>query len=84
MESVEPVLTVKSVYRSVDWYCNFLGFTADFLNEELGEENSLNYAVLRNGNAGIHLGLESDTGFWPETEDVISSLGSLTSCITGL
>ena len=62
MESVEPVLTVKSVYRSVDWYCNFLGFTADFLNEELGEENSLNYAVLRNGNAGIHLGLESDMG----------------------
>ena len=62
MESVEPVLTVKSVYRSVDWYCNFLGFTAGFLNEESGEENSLNYAVLRNGNAGIHLGLERDMG----------------------
>ena len=84
MESVEPVLTVKSVYRSVDWYGNFLGFTADFLNEELGEENSLNYAVLRNRNAGIHLGLERDMGFWRETEDVISSLGSLTSCIPGL
>ena len=62
VESVEPVLTVKSVYRSVDWYCNFLGFTADFLNEESGEENSLNYTVLRNGNAGIHLGLERDMG----------------------
>ena len=29
------------------------------MNEESGEENSLNYAVLRNG---IHLGLERDMG----------------------
>ena len=32
------------------------------MNEESGEVNSLNYAVLRNGNAGIHLGLERDMG----------------------
>ena len=62
MERVEPVLTVKSVYRAVGWYGDFLGFTADFLNEESREENSLNYAVLRNGNAGIHLRLERDMG----------------------
>ena len=62
MERVEPVLTVQSVYRSVGWYGDFLWFTADFLNEESREENSLNYAVLRNGNACIHLGLERDMG----------------------
>lgn len=62
MESVEPVLIVKSVLLSVDWYSNFLGFAADYLNEEPDEADSLNYAVLRNGNAGIHLGLERDMG----------------------
>lgn len=62
MESAQPVLTVRSVDQAVDWYCNFLGFTADYLNAESDEENSLNYAVLRNGDARIHLGLEMEMG----------------------
>jgi len=60
MESVQPVLTVKSVYDAVAWYRDVLGFHTEFLNEQPGEVDSLNYAVLRNGNAGLHLGLERD------------------------
>ena len=62
MESAQPVLTVRSVDQAVDWYCNLLGFTAYYLNAESDEENSLNYAVLRNGDARIHLGLEMEMG----------------------
>ncbi len=60
MESANPVFTVKSVYESVTWYQDVLLFETVFLNEEPGEEGSLNYAVLRNGSAGLHLGLEQD------------------------
>ena len=60
MDSVQPVLTVRSVYRAVDWYCAVLGFEVAYLNEHPGVEGSLNYAVLRNGPVGLHLGLERD------------------------
>ncbi len=60
MESVAPVLTVKSVYEAVTWYQEVLRFESVYLNEEPGEEDSLNYAVLRNGNVALHLGLEED------------------------
>ena len=60
MESVQPVFTVKSIYDAVDWYQDVLRFETTFLNEEPGEADSANYAVLRNGNAGLHLGLERD------------------------
>jgi uncharacterized glyoxalase superfamily protein PhnB len=60
MQSVQPVFTVRSVYDSVAWYERVLLFTATYLNEEPGEPGSLNYAVLRNGGAGLHLGLDLD------------------------
>ncbi len=60
MESVQPVFTVKTVYEAVAWYRDVLRFETTFLNEEPGKANSANYAVLRNGNAGLHLGLERD------------------------
>ena len=62
MTSIAPVLTVKSVARSVEWYQRLLGFEAVYLNEEPGEDDSLNYAVLRSGSISIHLGRESDMG----------------------
>ena len=60
MTSITPVFTVKSVYRSVEWYQRLLGFYTVYLNEEPGEDDSLNYAVLRSGPVGLHLGKESD------------------------
>ena len=59
MQSAQPVLCVRSVYDAVDWYTSVLGFEARYLNEAPGRRN-LNYAVLVNGNAGLHLGKESD------------------------
>ncbi len=60
MASIVPVLIVKSVYRSVEWYQRLLGFEPIYLNEQAGEDNSLNYAVLRSGPISIHLGRETD------------------------
>lgn len=60
MESVAPVFTVKSVRDAIAWYENVLEFEAVYLNEEPGEEDSLNYAVLRNGSVGLHLGRERE------------------------
>ena len=62
MASITPVLTVSSVYRSVEWYQRILGFEPVYLNEQPGEDDSLNYAVLRSGSLSIHLGRESDMG----------------------
>ena len=58
MESAQPVFTVKSVENAIEWYCDVLGFEAEFVHE--GPNHPANYAVLRNGDAGLHLGLESD------------------------
>lgn len=60
MESVQPVFTVKSVYDAVAWYQDVLRFETTFLNDAPGKADSANYAVLRNGSAGLHLGLERD------------------------
>lgn len=60
MESAQPVFTVASVRDAVAWYGDVLGFSAGFLNEQPGEPDSLNYAVLHNGGAEIHLGRERD------------------------
>lgn len=62
MESAVPVLTVGSVYEAVAWYREVLGFESVYLNEEPGEKGSLDYAVLRNGGAEVHLGLAADMG----------------------
>lgn len=58
MESAQPVFTVKSVSEAIQWYREVLGFEADFVHE--GPGHPANYAVLSNGNAGLHLGLEAD------------------------
>lgn len=59
MESVQPVFTVKSVSQAITWYQTVLQFDTVFVNET-NEANSANYAVLKNGNAGLHLGLAGD------------------------
>ena len=61
MATIVPVLTVKSVYRSVEWYQRLLDFDPVYLNEQSGEDDSLNYAVLRAGAISIHLARDSDT-----------------------
>lgn len=60
MPTITPILIVKSVYRSVEWYQRLLGFESVYLNEQSGEDDSLNYAVLRAGSISIHLGREAD------------------------
>jgi len=60
MSHIAPVLMVKSVYRAVDWYGAVLDMQPAYLNEEPGEEDSLNYAVLRSGSVTLHLGKEGD------------------------
>jgi len=57
LESAQPVFTVKSVEDAVAWYHDVLQFASVYLNQHEGPPN---YAVLRNGNAGLHLGLERD------------------------
>ncbi len=58
MESAQPVLTVKSVEEAIRWYREVLGFEVSLVHE--GPNHPPNYAVLRNGNAGLHLGLADD------------------------
>ena len=58
MESAQPVLTVKSVEDALRWYRDVLGFEATFVHR--GPDHPANYAVLRNGGAELHLGLEAD------------------------
>jgi uncharacterized glyoxalase superfamily protein PhnB len=60
MENASPVFTVKAIRAAIDWYEQVLLFEAVYLNEQPGKEDSLNYAVLRNGNVGLHLGLDRD------------------------
>ena len=60
MESAQPVFTVRSVEDAIGWYRDVLGFEAEFIHE--GPSHPANYAVLRNGNAGLHLGLADDMG----------------------
>lgn len=60
MNAAQPVLTVKSVHSSIQWYEQIFGLSATFRNERPGEPNSVNYAVLRLEDAEIHLGLERD------------------------
>lgn len=62
MENVAAVLTVTDMRRSLAWYENVLLFEASYLNEVAGSPESLNYAVLRNGNVSVHLGLHGDMG----------------------
>lgn len=58
MESAQPVFTVTSVSDAVAWYRAVLGFEASFVHE--GPGHPPNYAVLGNGGAELHLGLEAD------------------------
>ena len=58
MRSGQPVFTVRSVNDAIDWYQDILGFEAVFRSEP-AEKDSLDYAVLLNGNAGLHLGCET-------------------------
>ncbi len=58
MESAQPVFTVRSVEDAIGWYRDVLGFEAEFVHE--GPNHPANYAVLRKGNAGLHLGLADD------------------------
>ena len=58
MESTQPVFTVKSVEEAIRWYCDVFGFEAESVHR--GPDHPANYAVLRNGNAGLHLGLEGE------------------------
>ena len=60
MMSAQPVLTVKSVSAAIKWYEDLLGFKVIFRNETAGKPESVNYAVLRNDDAVLHLGLERD------------------------
>ena len=60
MKPIAPVFTVKSVSESVAWFQQVLDFQAAYLNEEPGEADSLNYAVISNEDVTIHLGRESD------------------------
>ena len=60
MTSITPVFVVRSVYESVAWYQRILGFEPVYLNEEPGEQDSLNYAVLRSDGIGLHLGRQDD------------------------
>ncbi len=60
MESAQPVFTVKSVREAITWYQEVLRFESVYLNETRDAENTPNYAVLRNGSAGLHLGWERD------------------------
>ncbi len=59
MESAQPVLIVKSVAEAVAWYIEVLGFEPVYLNPGAAA-GPPNYAVLRNGDAGLHLGLEAE------------------------
>jgi hypothetical protein len=38
-----------------------LGFEPAYRNERVGEDDSLNYAVLRSGSMSLHLGKEDET-----------------------
>ena len=58
MRAVQPVVTVRSVHDSIEWYEKVFGLKASFRNEEPGEPKSVNYAVLRDQEASLHLGLE--------------------------
>ena len=58
MESAQPVFTVKSVDDAIRWYREVLGFEVGFVRG--GPDHPPNYAVLHNGGAGLHLGLEAD------------------------
>ena len=60
MATISPVFSVKSVYVAVEWYQRVLGFESLYLNEEVGEEDSLNYAVLAWDGIGLHLGLVAE------------------------
>ena len=60
MDSIQPVLAVRSVDDSVQWYERVLHFTTSFRNEREQEPESVNYAVLDNRGAGLHLALERD------------------------
>jgi len=62
VKSAQPLLIVKSVSQAVDWYCQVLGFSSEYLNPTSGTKNSSNYAILRNGSVIIHLGKEKDMG----------------------
>jgi uncharacterized glyoxalase superfamily protein PhnB len=58
MESAQPVLTVRSVEDALVWFRDVLQLEAGFVHR--GPDHPANYAVLSNGGAGLHLGLEQD------------------------
>ena len=61
MESAQPVFSVRSVVEAIRWYTEVLSFQVGFVHE--GPNHPPNYAVLHNGAAGLHLGLERDMDY---------------------
>lgn len=76
----KPILNVKDVAASIDYYCNKLGFNKVFSwKEEVGfcNDGKLTFAEVKRGDANIMLSLQEhvDKGFWiyldlKDTEDV--------------
>ena len=54
---ISPVLSVSNIKEAIDWYGKALGFLPTFINDQDEDEigTSWTYALLKNGEAEIHL-----------------------------
>lgn len=52
---VAPVLRVSDAQRSAEWYRDRLGFSIDFLWPEASDTEPPRYAIIRRGEATLHL-----------------------------